>query len=530
MLPFENRWYMFDFARLRRMHRGEMICLLDVLKKAGYNGLGMYIEGAFVDPADGGMSRPGSLTRDDIVFLREETEKRDIFLFPMTNVLSHMEHFLIQERYADLPMEKAWGGPCRQIRFEAFEAKEFVMHILHTLLELFGGKYIHIGADESHFEDGSRLPASADYVADICRTLLDEGVTPAIWDDVFWMHPDLAEKLPRETEIFDWNYYGHRPESIRFFHDLGFKKVYPCPCDNSWEGLICHACNSSHLKARADWHVEPEEIEAFFRDGEEQDVAGGFMTHWEDLRGTNIWATLVPLTRAGLYMAGEWRDDRPQQEQVEMTLFGRITPYTAVTELLQHTLCRTMITCRTSICGAVFKAPECRAFLNEATDYRAEGIMDDFRRGIDGATALLAPWRPQSETEDRCKRALELVVAAAGALSALMEVKDHRSRWHEAALCQFSDPTRFTELLTAFRQVIRELFPAYRAAADAFVGATADTGIGQYDLSMQEKALELFRRLEDTVTAHLEDPAMRQVALPAWNEMINGWYFNGITL
>ena len=40
-LKFVNRrMYMFDYARLRSLHRGEFACLLELLSRLGYNELG----------------------------------------------------------------------------------------------------------------------------------------------------------------------------------------------------------------------------------------------------------------------------------------------------------------------------------------------------------------------------------------------------------------------------------------------------------------------------------------------------------
>ena len=63
---FEKRWFMLDFARMRRLHRGEMTDLLDILQRSGYNGLGLYVEGAFALPGTRGLPRPGCLTQDDV--------------------------------------------------------------------------------------------------------------------------------------------------------------------------------------------------------------------------------------------------------------------------------------------------------------------------------------------------------------------------------------------------------------------------------------------------------------------------------
>jgi len=89
----------------------------------------------------------------------------------------------------------------------------------------------------------------AKFLAKICENLLGEGITPAIWDDMIWWDQYLCEYIDRRVAIFDWNYYGHRPESPKFFRDLGFETVVACPSDNSWEGFICNQHVSGYLRS-----------------------------------------------------------------------------------------------------------------------------------------------------------------------------------------------------------------------------------------------------------------------------------------
>ena len=44
---FDRRWFMIDLAREKTFSKDEFTVLLDTLEKLGYNGIGVYLEGAF---------------------------------------------------------------------------------------------------------------------------------------------------------------------------------------------------------------------------------------------------------------------------------------------------------------------------------------------------------------------------------------------------------------------------------------------------------------------------------------------------
>ena len=84
---------MCDYARQRVFVRDEFLLWLDALERLGYNGLGIYLEGAFAFKNIPGVIREGVITYDDAKWILAEGKKRGIFIFPMTNVVGHMEHF-----------------------------------------------------------------------------------------------------------------------------------------------------------------------------------------------------------------------------------------------------------------------------------------------------------------------------------------------------------------------------------------------------------------------------------------------------
>ena len=90
---------MFDFARLRSLHKGEFTCLISLLAKLGYQELGLYIEGAFLPERNAGAIREEVLEQEDADWILKEAAEHGMSVLPMTNVLYHMEHFQQSHMY-----------------------------------------------------------------------------------------------------------------------------------------------------------------------------------------------------------------------------------------------------------------------------------------------------------------------------------------------------------------------------------------------------------------------------------------------
>ena len=145
MAVFKRRWFMWDFARQRRFDRGEFDIVATKLRDLGFNGIGLYLEGAFeLKSIGGGVLRDGIMTCEDAKWVKEKCKTLGLDVFPMTNVVGHMEHFLRQERFSHLCTD----GSLYNMDFTLPEAKEFAMKIVNDYIEAFDTDYIHLGGDE----------------------------------------------------------------------------------------------------------------------------------------------------------------------------------------------------------------------------------------------------------------------------------------------------------------------------------------------------------------------------------------------
>lgn len=532
MANYEKRWFMWDHARLRRFDREEFLLVADKLQKLGYNGIGLYLEGAFDFKSIDGILRDGVMTYDDARWAKAECEKRGIFLFPMTNVVGHMEHFLRQERFKN--MKISHDSTSYDIAFQKPEAEEFAMKIIHEYLDAFDLKYIHIGGDEVKLNDENK-PVYAKFLAKLCDNLLAEGVKPGIWDDMLWSHNELCEPFSRDVEIFDWFYYAHRKTSIEYFVEQGFKHIYVCPCENSWIGFANHQFSSAWAKGD-NIPVTNDEIEAFLNDGVECEAykeRNALITHWEASQGRDLWGQWSALARAGLFMTGDLKNQEQDDEKIERAIFGRVTPYTAITRTIQDEIHQPIIDWYAAANGkaTVTQCSPLRRFLFIPNEFRSVLVNTAFRslidydvinKAIDKCDALLKTWTPEGAFEERCFISMTSIVSMMRAAFALHKAAaDCRKYYTVAAEKQFTEPDEAKKLVINFAEGFKaanEQIDIYREDILRLIECTGHTAT---DLLKLDVIMDLI----DSLVDYLEDFAMTdtfdRIPLPAFEYLLD---------
>ncbi len=498
--PFEKRWLMLDYARERAFVREEFLLIIDRLAALGYNGLGLYLEASFAFRSFPGVIRPGVMTWEDAAFAVAECKKRGIALFPMTNVVGHMGQFFQQERFSSLLMADT---NYQQLDFlNEAPAEEFAMQVAREFAAAFDTRLVHIGGDETQLTEENKMKY-AEFLAKICKNLLDEGYQPAIWSDMLWMDPPLCEPFDRRTFIFDWNYYGHRPESIAFFKSLGFDDLIVCPSDNSWEGFINFQRNSPWLKAREDWPVEPDEVEAFLSDNEKAGNPTGFLTIWENHYGASLWAQWTVIARAGLYMSGKWEAGTRCDEAIETALFGRVTPYTEITYILQDEIQRFDKTSQwfVDMRATIFHHTRIPAMLKRITSWSPD-FLKDVPPVLEKIEAKLEGWTPLGELERLAKLSLAAIVEMIRAASATTLALNCFRAYHQAALTQFEAPEAAGQTVIRIAGEFRKAAASVLAACRVFRAAITGTGHTRSDLIRMETCASVYADMADRLEAH----------------------------
>jgi hypothetical protein len=521
MNRFEDRYLQYDLARSRVFDKNEIQDLLQFMQKAGYNGLALYLEASFAFESIEGIIRPGVMTPDDAAWLVDVAGKRGIKVMPMTNLFGHMEQFVDRESYAYLS-DQGKG----QVDFTSTVAEDFAIQIANEYSKHFKTDTVHIGADETELDDNSR-PLYAAFLARVCRRLLDQGIIPAIWSDMLWMHPELVTDIPRECIIFDWNYYGHRPDSLKFWKEHGFEKVLVCPADQSWEGFITCYRTSGHLKATMD-PIGLDEVEAFLVDGFEFGTPGACLTTWEHRFGNSFWSQLVPMARAGLYISGQWTPGINDEAIVEHTIFGRTTPYSAVTKILREN-CQAPLYDVTEFYPST---PRTALYLRDAlvkylinAPIVANRLISKWKTGIQQAESTLGRWTSESKFEDRCLAGMRLTCSIVKTSLALLEAASAAYEdYHTAAMIQFQDTAKAIELLNAAAARLDALEPEFASLEKLAIKVISTSGHPRVDQDLIPQRMADISWLAETIrtaASDLTDDKLRHVNILSWRRIIN---------
>lgn len=239
------RMWTYDLAREQSPTTEHLDRLCRLSQEAGYDAMGIYLEHrfAYASAEAKGLrgAGKGALTPDMVAWLRREHP--GLRLIPFANLLGHMEGFL----YA------SGGEGLAEERFKGMQAAPsnpavaaFSRDLLDDVMRAFDDEIVHIGGDETQ-----QLAASAKrsgqpeaglyggYFGPMAEYVLSQGRRPAVWGDMFHEHPTALESLPKETLVFDWQYFGSPRETARRFVDAGHEVVLS-PTIHVYDAAWCH--------------------------------------------------------------------------------------------------------------------------------------------------------------------------------------------------------------------------------------------------------------------------------------------------
>ncbi len=242
--------------------------LASLTQDSGYNALGLYLEHRFHFPSTPWAHGRGALTPDHVESVQAEFPSLQII--PMINLLSHMEGFLYTERGRDFAAQRfkgMMGNPLDSAFIELCEK------LVEDTISVFSSEIIHLGGDETDelfgangFEDAATV--YGEHYGPLAMMVLKNGRRPALWGDMLLAHPEVAQFLPKETLIFDWQYFGSVIESARQLQSMGFE-VVACPTLQTYNAAWMHLDES-----------EANVVEVV-EDAEAMDLAGVCLTTWE---------------------------------------------------------------------------------------------------------------------------------------------------------------------------------------------------------------------------------------------------------
>lgn len=246
------KMWMYDLAREQAPTLDHLFQIASITQEAGFDTLGIYLEHRFAYPSAPWAHGIGCVTPQMIRRVREEFPS--LKLIPFVNLLGHFEGMIYTEE----------GKQYREAMLEGLQAcasnPDFVAlceRLIDDVLEAFDSEIIHIGGDETAqlgqcgickdrvekaVGDG-KAQLYGLHFGPLAHRVLAAGRTPAVWGDMFDDHLTALDFLPRETLIFDWQYFNGVRESSAKFTEKGFR-VVGCPAIQTYNATWCHVSAS----------------------------------------------------------------------------------------------------------------------------------------------------------------------------------------------------------------------------------------------------------------------------------------------
>lgn len=291
------KMWTYDYAREQAPTLDHLRAICRLSLDSGYNALGLYLEHRFAYPSAPWAHGTGALQPETVRTL--EKEFPDLQLVPFINLLGHMEGFLYTEQGKKFAEEKFKGlqGCASNDEFVAF-----VNGLLTDVLEYFSSPLVHIGGDETsqlarcptcqgrikEYERAKGVDGKSvlygRHFAPLAARVVQAGRIPCVWGDMFLEHPRALETMPKDTLIFDWQYFDSPLKTAKRLSKA--HQVVLCPTLQTYNAAWLHL-GQSEANVRA--HATAA--------GKLENVAGFCLTTWEcGLMGN--YQTLFPAIRA----------------------------------------------------------------------------------------------------------------------------------------------------------------------------------------------------------------------------------------
>jgi len=269
---------MYDVAREQSPREDLLTEVAERSRAAGYNALGLYLEHRFAYPSAPWAAGPGCLTGDVVRRLQATFRPRGLRIIPFLNTLGHMEGFIRSEGGQWLAEGPAGFGGV-QICATRPECRRFARDLVADICAVFDDEWVHLGGDETRQlgqcpQCAARVQSVgvaglyAEYFAPLCRFVLERDRRPCLWGDMLLRHPGVLEALPRETVIFDWQYFNGPLQTSSMFRQRGFDVVC-CPSIQTYNSGWCFPAQS---QANIDEHAA---------DAAKLHALGVLVTTWE---------------------------------------------------------------------------------------------------------------------------------------------------------------------------------------------------------------------------------------------------------
>lgn len=287
----------YDLAREQSPSLDVLRNLCRLSLEGGYNAFGLYMEHRFAYPSAPWAAGKGAVTPDMVVTLIGEFPELQII--PFVNLLGHFEGFMYTEGGQEFSEESFVG---LQACPSCSGFLQLAQSLLEDVLRIFKSDVIHIGGDETaqlgkcpicaqkvrKWEaEGEGIDGKArlygEHFGPLAQRVMEAGRRPAIWGDMLLEHSTAGSFLPKETLVFDWQYFGGATETSTTLMKQGFEVVL-CPTLHTYNAPWFHVLESE------------QNIRIHAREARDMEAHGVCITTWEmGLFGS--YDTLFPAIR-----------------------------------------------------------------------------------------------------------------------------------------------------------------------------------------------------------------------------------------
>lgn len=195
----------------------DMIGWVDELADSGYHGIVFEYEDR-IDWQSWPQTFRAGYSNAEWSAIWARCRERGLEIVPLIQTMGHLEWLLRHDRYARFRE----GGLVDEICPSHPDIKEALTSWIDEVIALHPGiRHIHLGGDEvwqlcacgvcrnraaSHA--AGKIGVYLEHMTPLLRHVIEKGVTPLIWADMFWPQERqaYAAELPSETILVDWQY------------------------------------------------------------------------------------------------------------------------------------------------------------------------------------------------------------------------------------------------------------------------------------------------------------------------------------
>lgn len=219
------RGFHINFGGLRHLDGEQSLQVLQSMRRWNLNTVLVEYADRFPHREHAKISSRDALSREQVTAFVECAGELGMRVIPLQQCLGHVDYVLQHDEYAHLREEEEkrdqWC-PLDERSFDLF--RELVDDVIEAHP---GAEMVHLGGDETRrlgecprcaefVREKGKGELYLEFVQRAIRHVVDQGLTPTIWDDMICHYPEILDELPRELVIMYWEYWTTQASSAVF--------------------------------------------------------------------------------------------------------------------------------------------------------------------------------------------------------------------------------------------------------------------------------------------------------------------------